>query len=1479
MNIKSIISTLVFTSLTVGVALHAREGESHKNRNTNSNKSLKSSAAACAPATAVGRLNFNNVSARIENGGVLWMNRSNSTPDYEVPKGSGKNAIFAGGLWLGGLSPNGTLKLAGVTFRADGDNFWPGPLTLDGTASVDASICNKYDRLYSAFKSDAQRHQAYFQAVENNTVDIQFPDGYSRPSYFDEWPSDERNAGYDPILAPFVDFPSDGNTEGVYEPELGDYPGYDLSGEVNCRNATRDVPLFGDTTIFWIMNDKGNIHQDPEAEPIGMEIRAQAFAFADEGPINNMTFYNYVLINRGGQTLQNTYFGQYMDVDLGFPADDYVGCDVQRGLGFVYNGDEDDNVTGGSPGYGLNPPALGVDFFQGPFQDRDIDSTSIPWEFLNQQYGVVKGDNPGPYDKEFAPAGIDPSELDFNVATLGKGIPYRGIGIGYGDSIPDNERFGMRRFVYWNIGSGLNQDPTTASDYYNYLRGQWKDQSPMYYGGDGFKTGVDRTIKAKYMFPGNSDPVGFGTGGVTDAPEWSEVTAGNNPQDRRFLQSAGPFTLEPGDINNVTVGLVYARAEAGGRLASVAKMKEADDIAQGLFDDCFQVFEGPDAPNITLTELDREIILQLDNPVTSNNANEAYASIKRDISEFRIETTSNTYDVDEVSGDTTLIPGTTDTIFHDRVYRFEGYKVYQLKDATVGPSDLGSVDKAKLIAQVDRKNFTGEDNDVPIADLVNYTIDAESGIAFPEIMVNGANNGIKRAFRITDDAFAEGADKRLVNNKTYYFMAVAYAYNNFLDYDPVKSEGQATQYVVSRKDGFGGAISPVAGIPHKLDAQTGGTRVNSQFGDEIAITRLEGIGNDSKFVELTEETEERILNSPDFYTQRLDYKEGAGPFTIKVVDPLKMVNNDFRISFDGKWRNDREDKVDSVRWLLTSKFPNPNTGKIDSIYSDQTIDLGGEQLIPELGFSIEIRNINPEEVGSTSYSDMGTELVGAEQVYADPLVDWLSWLPDADGITPLNWIRSGGNLAPSSNETVPYEDRRAFPDPTEQWETVLGGGWAPFGYFDDSLAGFINQDAPRNRYGVTGSAGDLRVAYTPNVDVVITNDKSKWSRVPVIEASFSNDLSDGDAIRGYLRDAASVDKNGNPFDWQAAGFNSIDEVPPSTNENDPHFVSAKGMGWFPGYAIDVISGERLNMAFSEDSYLKSENGADMLWNPTSRISTNINDGTNPIAYLFGGKHVIVVFKNQFRVNENQTFRNNNSTYEYDNADIEENYVGAYDHGVKAMEGFTDTVGAGRQFRDMIRSMGWVGYPLVNPSYVTRDGQLEIPTETRIKLRVAKRFEPYVPGNDITQTLGDSAFLFDNSENRFAPLYEFTTDGKAPEFNVTQLVKDNLPNIRVVPNPYYAYVDDAYETSRLDNRVRITNLPREVKVNIYTIEGTLVRTFSKNNDSNSYIEWDLKNDANIPISSGIYYIHVEVPGVGEQIIKWMGVMRKVDLQNL
>jgi len=118
-------------------------------------------------------------------------------------------------------------------------------------------------------------------------------------------------------------------------------------------------------------------------------------------------------------------------------------------------------------------------------------------------------------------------------------------GIGYGDGVVDNERFGMRRFLYYsNTTNGANPngtDPVNAGDYYNYLRGFWKDGTKFVYGGSGHIL----TPKQTPICPATSCSQEHLTHWVghqrQSGPNWTEQTANNTPNDRRFVQSAGPF--------------------------------------------------------------------------------------------------------------------------------------------------------------------------------------------------------------------------------------------------------------------------------------------------------------------------------------------------------------------------------------------------------------------------------------------------------------------------------------------------------------------------------------------------------------------------------------------------------------------------------------------------------------------------------------------------------------------------------------------------------------------------------------------------------------------------------------------------------------------------------------------------------------------------------------------------------------------------
>ena len=99
-------------------------------------------------------------------------------------------------------------------------------------------------------------------------------------------------------------------------------------------------------------------------------------------------------------------------------------------------------------------------------------------------------------------------------------------------------------------------------------------------------------------------------------------------------------------------------------------------------------------------------------------------------------------------------------------------------------------------------------------------------------------------------------------------------------------------------------------------------------------------------------------------------------------------------------------------------------------------------------------------------------------------------------------------------------------------------------------------------------------------------------------------------------------------------------------------------------------------------------------------------------------------------------------------------------------------------------------------------------------------------------------------------------------------------INIVPNPYYGF--STYESTALENYIKIVNLPKNCTISIFTVSGTLIRKLTKGDEGTTYVNWDLKNSANIPISSGMYIIHVAVPGVGERTLKFFAAMRPTDL---
>jgi len=105
-------------------------------------------------------------------------------------------------------------------------------------------------------------------------------------------------------------------------------------------------------------------------------------------------------------------------------------------------------------------------------------------------------------------------------------------------------------------------------------------------------------------------------------------------------------------------------------------------------------------------------------------------------------------------------------------------------------------------------------------------------------------------------------------------------------------------------------------------------------------------------------------------------------------------------------------------------------------------------------------------------------------------------------------------------------------------------------------------------------------------------------------------------------------------------------------------------------------------------------------------------------------------------------------------------------------------------------------------------------------------------------------------------------------------KDELDNIYVVPNPYVGLntiepTNKLPGQSRGERRIYFENLPPRCTIRIYTISGEHVQTLEHDtNISNGREFWNLLNTDGFSVAYGIYIAHVDAPGVGEKLLKFV-----------
>ncbi|MBI5403690.1 MAG: hypothetical protein HY959_09835 [Ignavibacteriae bacterium] len=298
-------------------------------------------------------LRANNISSIFWNSGVFDQDpRTQNTPGFEWPKGSGKNACFTAGLSIGCYIVNN----AGVPSLAECMASYKGEYVNGGV---------KYVNNQPIIDNDAKFRMYDIKAGDNS---LNNPD-------WDAW------TNMIPYGAPYEDV----NHNGQYD------PGIDVPGQKNAGQ-----------TIFQVLTDADSSNRNG-GEGFGggitsplmyAEIHFTAWAYNTPG-LEDLQFVNWVVINKGIKNWDSTFTGVVVDPDLGTADDDYIGCDTTNkiNLGYVYNGTASDII------YGSIPPAFGMDYFKSPiirragFPDDTLGMTSFTF-FTNS------GSSPPPCESD-----------------------------------------------------------------------------------------------------------------------------------------------------------------------------------------------------------------------------------------------------------------------------------------------------------------------------------------------------------------------------------------------------------------------------------------------------------------------------------------------------------------------------------------------------------------------------------------------------------------------------------------------------------------------------------------------------------------------------------------------------------------------------------------------------------------------------------------------------------------------------------------------------------------------------------------------------------------------------------------------------------------------------------------------------------------------------------------------------------------------
>ena len=354
----------------------------------------------------------------------------------------------------------------------------------------------------------------------------------------------------------------DGDQDGLYNP-------VDKNGNGKWDPDEDRPDILGDLTAWCVYSDQlaSALRTFSDVAPQGIEIRQSVFAFIADGPLANILFIRYKIVNTGfvADVLDSVYFGAAADADIGDNGMlDLVGSDTLLNSGYTYHKFADNTQK-----WGLTSPCFLIDLLQGP-------PSYIPGvTFIdNNSNGIY---NPG----------ID-TPLDTAIDVRGK---IMGVG-----KYPGAMNLSLSSFVHFYGGA----DPANKLQLRNLTMGldnTGKIIDPCTWTQGNVLGGINcAAVDPYYMYSG--DPV-TNIGWINNAP-----------RDEKQISNTGPFKLLKNDTVSIIVAYIVGRGTDA--LNSVSIAKNFDGIAQILFNSNFSPVTGIN--NNIFSKIDYNLYQNFPNP-------------------------------------------------------------------------------------------------------------------------------------------------------------------------------------------------------------------------------------------------------------------------------------------------------------------------------------------------------------------------------------------------------------------------------------------------------------------------------------------------------------------------------------------------------------------------------------------------------------------------------------------------------------------------------------------------------------------------------------------------------------------------------------------------------------------------------------------------------------------------------------------------